>query len=341
MDRMSLTKIAQDARVDFLIEGSVLGSGDLEEIMIRLIQIFPEEKLILANNYSINRANIHIVHKNIAEQITQKIGLDLLTQDLLKLSQPSRVNPQSYEAYSRGMAEIEKSTKEGNEKGLEYLHEAVRIAPEDAFANAGLALGYLSIAHSPIDPGDVLAKGEEYAFKAIMLDSTIAEVYAALAIVYLYKSWDFAKAEKHFKRALELNPNLDMAHYHYAWGLFLWCRMEEAISEHKLAQKYDPYNPLHTAWQGGLYIYAGRNEEAIQEALRSLEIQKDYPLGYTILGNAYLGMGRNEEAIKTHLKLAEVASDNLNALCLTYIATGHLDKAEEILATIEKKRSPQ
>jgi len=336
-DRMSLFKIAKEARVDYLIEGSVLGSGDLEEIMIRLIRIFPEERPVLANNYSINRTNIHIVHKNIAEQIAEKIGLDLLPQDLVKLSQPRPVNPQSYEAYSRGMSEIEKTTKEGNIKGLEYLHEAVRIAPEDAFANAGLALGYLSIAHSPLDPGDVLAKGEEYAFKAIMLDSTIAEVHAALAIVYLYKSWNFTKSEKHFKRALELNPNLDMAHYHYAWGLYLWGRMDEAIAQHKLAQKYDPYNPLHTAWLGGLYIYAGRYEEAVSEALKSLEIQKDYPLGYQVLGNAYLGMGRNEEAIKIHQKLAELYPDNLNALCLTYIATGHREEAEKILAEIEKR----
>jgi TolB-like protein len=231
-DRMSLYKIAREARVDYLIEGSVLGSGDLEEIMIRLIQIFPEEKPILTNNYSINRANIHLVHKTIAEQIAQKIGLDLLPQDLIKLSQPRPVNPQSLEAYTRGMSEIEKTTKEGNIKGLEYLQEAVRIAPEDAFANAGLALGYLSIAHSPLDPGDALAKGEEYAFKSIMLDSTIAEVHAALAMTYLYKSWKFPESEKHFKRALELNPNLDMAHYHYAWGLYLWGRMDEAIAEH-------------------------------------------------------------------------------------------------------------
>ena len=336
-DRMSLFKIAKEARVDYLIEGSVLGSGDLEEIMIRLIRIFPEERPVLVNNFSIDRKNIHIVHKNIAEQIAEKIGLDLLPQDLVKLSKPRPVNPQSYEAYSRGMSEIEKTTKEGNIKGLEYLHEAVRIAPEDAFANAGLALGYLSIAHSPLDPGDVLAKGEEYAFKAIMLDSTIAEVHAALAIVYLYKSWNFTKSEKHFKRALELNPNLDMAHYHYAWGLYLWGRMDEAIAQHKLAQKYDPYNPLHTAWLGGLYIYAGRYEEAVSEALKSLEIQKDYPLGYQVLGNAYLGMGRNEEAIKIHQKLAELYPDNLNALCLTYIATGHREEAEKILAEIEKR----
>jgi tetratricopeptide (TPR) repeat protein len=336
-DRLSLFKIAKEARVDYLIEGSVLGSGDLEEIMVRVIKIFPEEKPILTNNYSINRTNIHLVHRTIAEQIARKIGLDLLPQDLLKLSKPHQVNPQSLEAYTRGISEIEKTTKEGNIKGLEYLHEAVRIAPEDAFANAGLALGYLSIAHSSLDPGDALAKGEEYAFRSIMLDSSIAEVHAALAMTYLYKSWKFTESEKHFKRALELNPNLDMAHYHYAWGLYLWGRMEEAIAEHKLAQKYDPFNPLHTAWLGGLYYYDGRNEEAIQEALKSLEIQKDYPIGYLILGKAYLAMGRNEDAIKTHQKLAELYPDQISNLCLTCIATGNRKEAEKILTEIEKK----
>ena len=337
-DRMSLSKIAREARVDYLIEGSVLGSGGLEEIMIRLIQVIPEERPILVNNYSVNRINIHIVHKTIAEQIAEKIGLDLLPQDLVKLSRPSLVNPQSYEAYSRGMSEIEKTTEEGMKKGLEYLREAVEIAPEDAFANAGLAQGYLTIAHSPLDPGDALIKGEEYALKAMMLDSAIAEVHAALAIAYLYKSWKFTESEKHFKRALELNPNLDMAHYHYAWGLYLWDRMDEAIAEHKLAQKYDPYNPLHTAWLGGLYNFSGRNEEAIQEALKSLEIQKDYPFGYVVLGRTYLNMGRNEEAIKMHQKLAELYPNfGPPYLCLTYIATGHREEAEKILHEIEKK----
>ena len=336
-DRMSLSKIAKEARVDYLIEGSVLGSGGLEEIMIRLIQIFPEERPVLANNYSINRTNIHLVHRTIAEQIAQKIGLDLLPQDLVKLSQPRQVNPQSLEAYTRGMSEIEKSTREGRIKGLEYLHEAVRIAPEDAFANAGLALGYLTIAHSPLDPGDALIKGEEYALKAMKLDSAIAEVHAALAIAYLYKSWKFTESEKHFKRALELNPNLDMAHYHYSWGLYLWDRMDEAIVEHKLAQKYDPFNPLHTAWLGCLYQVAGRYDEAIQEALKSFEIQKDYPIGYLVLGSTYLDMGRKEEAIKMHQKLAELYPVWLNVLCLTYIATGHLEEAKKLLGEIEKR----
>jgi TolB-like protein/Flp pilus assembly protein TadD len=336
-NRMTISELAREARVDYLIEGSVLSTGDLEEIMIQLIQIFPEERLLWANNYTSDRKNILRLHNTIAEQIAQKIGLDLLPQDLVKLPQTRMVNPQSYEAYSRGMSEIEKTTEVGMKKGLEYLHEAVRIAPEDAFANTGLALGYLTIAHSSLDPGDALAKGEEYAFKAMMLDSTIAEVHAALAIAYLYKSWKFTESEKHFKRALKLNPNLDMAHYHYAWGLYLWGRMDEAIVEHKLAQKYDPYNPLHTAWLGGLYDYDGKYEEAIREALKSLEIQKDYPIGYLVLGRTYLDMGRNEEAIKIHQKLAKLYPGHLSALCLTYIATDHRKEAEKILNEIEKR----
>jgi TolB-like protein/Flp pilus assembly protein TadD len=336
-NRMSISELARNAGVAYLIEGSVLSSGDLEEIMIQLIQIFPEERLLWANNYTSDRKNILRLHNTIAGQIAQKIDLDLLPQDLVKLSQPRLVNPQSYEAYSRGMSELEKTTEQGLINGLEYLREAVRIAPEDAFANAGLALGYLTIAHSSLDPGDALAKGEEYAFKAMMLDSAIAEVHAALAMAYLYKSWKFTESEKHFKLALKLNPNLDMAHYHYAWGLYLWGRMEEAISEHKLAQKYDPFNPLHTAWLGGLYEYDGRYEEAIREALKSLEIQKDYPIGYLVLGRSYLNMGRNEEAIKIHQKLAELYPDQISALCLTYIATDHHEEAEKILNEIEKR----
>jgi TolB-like protein/Flp pilus assembly protein TadD len=336
-NRMTISELARDASVDYLIEGSVLSTGDLEEIMIQLIQIFPEERLLWANNYTSDRKNILRLHNTIAEKIAQKIDLDLLPQDLLKLPQAHMVNPQSYEAYSRGMAELEKTTEEGRKNGLEYLHEAVRVAPEDPIANAGLALGYLTVAHSPLDPGDALSKGEEFALKALNLDSTMAEVHASLAMAYLYKSWKFMEAEKHFKRALELNSNLDMAHYHYSWALYLWGRMEEAIEEHKLAQKYDPFNPLHTAWLGELYIIEGRYDDAVKEALESLEIQKDYAVGYFVLGSAYVKMGRIDEAINIHKKLAELYPVWNWALGLTYAVTNHIEEAEKILREIEAR----
>jgi tetratricopeptide (TPR) repeat protein len=172
------------------------------------------------------------------------------------------------------------------------------------------------------------------------LDSTNAYVHTALAETYLYVSWKYPESERHFKRALELNPNLDMAHYHYAWALYLWGRMDEAIAEHKLAQKCDPYNPLHTGWLGGLFNYAGRYEEAIQEALKSFEIRKDYPLGYHVLVNAYLGLGRTDEAFETANKLIKVDTQDSWPLFRVYIAMGHREAASEILKEFESRESP-
>lgn len=84
---------------------------------------------------------------------------------------------------------------------------------------------------------------------------------------YLYE------AENHFKRALALNPNLSLIHYHYAWALFLF----------------------------------GRHEDANRLAHKSFDILKDCPPGYFVLGETYLAMGREDLAIESHQKLAALA----------------------------------
>jgi len=63
-----------------------------------------------------------------------------------------------------------------------------------------------------------------------------------------------------------------MTHYHYAWYLALFGRMDEAMVEHKRAKELDPLNPLHTAWLGELYRWEGRYEEALEEVRKSLEL---------------------------------------------------------------------
>ncbi|MCK5461475.1 MAG: hypothetical protein KAI95_00615, partial [Bacteroidales bacterium] len=254
----SVPEIARDINVQYLVEASVLSFGDSITLQLRLIHAYPEENVVWAESCSSDFTNILKFHSGIAGQIAEKMNIDLSPEEKEKLPSPRQVNPESYKAYLRGMYYLNQLTDEGMEKGLEYLHEAVRLDPQEPFAYAGLALGYLEIAHGPLDPGDALPKSEAAATQAFNLDSTLAEVHTALGALYLYNLWEFDKAEKHLIKALELNPNLAIAHYHYSWGLYLWGRMEEAIVEHKLAQKYDPLNPGHTAYLGALYFYAGR-----------------------------------------------------------------------------------
>ena len=113
--------------------------------------------------------------------------------------------------------------------------------------------------------------------------------------------------------------------------------MEEAIIEHKLAQKYDPFTPMHTALLGGLYVYNGQCELAIKEAQKALELSKDYPDAYWVLGCAYLELGRKDEAIETHKKLAELCPWWTWPLGYTYAMTGNREDAEKLISDLKNK----
>jgi TolB-like protein/Flp pilus assembly protein TadD len=335
----SVSELAGEINADFLVQGSVLRSANDSIILqISLNQAYPEERLVWAKIFTSDISNVYKLYNNIAGQVVDKIGFGLTTENLLKLPAPGKVNINAYKASLRGMHYLNYPSQDSVRKGFEFLKEAINLDPADPNAYTNLALGYLDIAHSALDPGDALIKAEAAASRAIKLDTTIAATYSALAQLNYYQFWRFDDSEKYFRKALALDPNSAITHYHYSWLLVLFGRMDEAIAEHKLAQRYDPENPQHTAWLGYLYYFVGRNDEAIEEAKKSFELQKDYPIGYYVLGSTYLAMGRNAEALEAHIKLAQLYPEWKYALGLTYIATGNRGEAEKILADIEKER---
>lgn len=332
----TIQEIASELDVDALIEASVLFVEEKIRIQLKLFKAFPKEQLLLSQTFDVDMSNILTLYSQVIKKITNEIQLSLSPEQQSQIATRREVNPASYKAYLRGRYKLYELTEEGMRKGLEYLHEAVRIDPADPFAYAGLALGYMEIAHGPLNSGDAYLKAEWAAFRALKLGPDLAETQLALAELCIYSSWEFEEGERYFKRALKLNPNLSLAHYHYSWLLYLLGRNEEAIIEHELAQRYDPFNPMITAFTGALYSYVGRYDDAIREAKKSFEIQKDCPDGYYVLGETYLAMGREEEAVEAHRKLAEVDPVWRWFHGYTCALTGHRNEAERILKDLEK-----
>lgn len=330
-----ISEVAREIDVDYLVETSVLTSEDSITLQLRLIHLDPEENVIWAETLSSDFTHILGFYSSLAHQIARRVNLALSPDEEELLGTDREINPECYKAYLRGMYQLNLLTPESMEKGLEYLHEAVSIDPAEPFAHAGLALGYLELAHSPLDPGDALTKAEASASQAFKLDTTLAEIYTALGEVYLYESWKFDLAKEYLEKALRINPNLAIAHYHYAWALFLFGDTEGAIREHNLARKYDPFNPLHTAYLGILYYANGQMEEAIEVAQESFELQEDYSGGYFVLGLAYLQAGMPDEAIEIHEKMIEVHPWWSWGLGYTYAVTGHTAEAMEIVNQLE------
>ena len=179
-------------------------------------------------------------------------------------------------------------------------------------------------------------KGAAAAFQAIKLDTTMSETYAALGGAYLLSLWKFDEAEKNFKKAIDINPNLAWTHFFYSWTLYLVGRKDEALVQHELAKKYDPFDQDISAQLSDMYTLDGYYEKAITEALNSLEISRDNRQGLWALGDAYRESGRINEAIETHKKLAEKYPSWMWMLGYTYAVTGKKDEAEKILAEMNK-----
>jgi len=327
----SLGDIARELQAHALIEGSVLRAGDQVRINVQLIEAAADRHL-WADIFDRKLENVLALHSDVARAIAGEVKVTLTPDEETHLASARPVNPETYELYLKGMFYVNKFEIE---QGLTYFNQAIENDPADPLAYAGLALGYVTIGHSGMAPEqDVWPKARAAALTALRLDETLAEGHAALADVKLYYERDWEGAEQAFLRADELNPNLAMNHYHYAWYHALFGRLDEAIVEHKRAQELDPLTPLHTAWLGGLYWIGGDYEKAIEECQKAFELDPDNWGALHVLGHVLAETGMYEEAIAAHQKAGDLAS-----LGRTYALAGRLDEAQKILAELDEKET--
>jgi len=332
--KKSLPEIARELNVDAVVEGSVMRVAEQVRITAQLIHA-PTDTHLWVDSYERDLRDILTLLSEVARTIARKIEITVTPDQEARLAARRSVNPETYEAYLKGMFHLNKMTPEGTEKGLAYLRQAIEKDPADPLAYGGLALGYAASAHAPGTPPDALARAEAAALKALELDETLAEAHAALAHIKLYRDWDWEAAEQAFQRALKLNPNLTLTRGHYSFYLLLFGRADEASAEMKRAQEVDPLTPIYSAWQGWLYWWTGQYEEAIDEARKSLELDPDLVVGLYILGSVYAEKGMYEEAIKAHQRAGVLSREWKSGLGRTYAMAGRQDETRLVLAELE------
>jgi len=106
-------------------------------------------------------------------------------------------------------------------------------------------------------PGEATPKAREFARKALSLDNTLGEPHATLGVTLTDYDFDFAGAEREFKRAIELNPNYATAHQWFAEMLGYAGRSEESFAEFRRALEIDPLS-LPINWNYGKSLYYAR-----------------------------------------------------------------------------------
>ncbi len=331
-----IRQIARELGVDGVVEGAVFRAGDSLEITVRLYD--DDEDEVWSGAFQGGLADILTLYRGFARAIAEQIRLSLSPEADARLRRTPVVDPGVYETYLRGMQLVNiRTTRAEADSAVALLSRAVAENPGDARAYAGLAAVYANLGHGFDPPPGVWPRARAAAERAIRLDSTLADGWAALADYKAYSQRDWAGAERAFRRANDLNPSLAMNHYHYAWFLGLFGRVDEAISEHRRAQDLDPLTPFHSTWAPALHWFDRDYQRALEEAR---EVRERYPDGVVanyVLGESAIRLGRVDEAIAAHERMAHRAPAWNCYLGRTYARAGRAADAVRILRDIEEQ----
>ncbi len=321
--------------VDYFVYGSIERQLNSLNVTIELKEKHDAEA-IWQKEYTKDVSEVRLLWAEVAADLTRQMGIVVKLKDKQLWSNLRRVNPETYELYLKGKHYLNKSTVEDWQRGVVYFQEAIDKNPADPYAYAGMAECYIQLGHSIVPPPGVFPKALAAAQRAIQLDSTNAEGWAALSQYHTYYGWDWQLAEFAFNKANELNANMANNHYHRSWFLALFGRMNEAIDEHKRAQELDPFTPMHTAWLGELYRWVGLYEEGLAEAEKAGQMQHDYALSMLIKGRIFLDQGKNEEALEILKKASAINSGHkYMGYGPALIRTGNIKEAKEIIQELE------
>ena len=299
-----LRQIARELNVDALVEGSAKRSGDHLELTVQLLD-GTQDRHLWGGTFDRDSRDILALQHELARAITEELRISFSSAEPLHSKNAAPVNADAYAAYLHGRYYWYKRTMEGFQKSIQYYEQAVAADPGYAPAYAGLADAYALLGSSPNDglpPNEAMPKAKAAAQKALQLDDGLAEAHASFAYINMVYDWNWASAEKEFKRAIEINPNYAGAHEWYAEFLAAQGRESEALSEMKRARDADPLLVLmHAAVAEALY-YSRRYDDVISQCQQTLELDPDYPIAHFHLGRAYMAKNMYPQAIAEYQK---------------------------------------
>lgn len=322
--------------IDYFISGRITKQNTTLELDLLLSKSLAGRS-VFKKNYKTDISGIRAFWRDIAEELALELGLPSSEFQTLKRAGITSVTPETYELYLKGKYYLNRSTVADWQKGIVYFEEAVNKNPADPHAYAGLAEAYITLGHSLNPPIDVFPKALAAAKRAIQLDSLNAEGWAALSHYHTYFGWDWALADYAYLKANSLNPNMAYNHYHRAWYLALFGRMDEAIEAHKRAQEIDPFSSMHTSWLGKLYQMVGEHEKALEEVDKAAEMFDDNALSLYIRGQIYYDMGNEQAALENMKKAAEINSGwKYMGYGELLFQTGNFEAGMEIINELEQ-----
>ncbi len=328
-------KIGAELNVENILEGSVRRAGNRIRVTAQLVKASDGYDL-WSQRFDREMTDVFAIQDEISQAIVEKLRVRLAEDR--PLVKRHTENVEAYQLFLRGRHCIYRMTPESLTRGKEYLEQAIALDSDYGTAYTGMAEYYIvSSFWGFMNPKEALPRAKSAAIEAISRDDTLAEAHAHLGTARGTADFDWAGAEREFRRALELNPASSIVRYYYGfWFLRPIGRMDEAFSQIQRAVDLDPLSALYNSLLAYLYYVRGQYELAITQYRRAVDLDPGWYFPHWLLAIAYEHIERIEEGISEAQKACELSGRNALTLGILGLAYGLAGRGAEARAVLEE-----
>ena len=295
---VDVIQTGRELGVRHVLEGSVRKAGTRIRLTAQLIDATTGGH-VWADRYDRDLVDVFAVQDELTAAVAGALAPALERSESERARLGGAADVRAWDHCLRGMWHFHRYTKEDARQALLCFGQAQTLDPALSDAHAWAARVRLFAVAEPggADTAAPLREAFAAGHRALNLDRENALAHYVLALGASY-SGDFAAARQHADRAVELNPNLAIAHAARALAAFRERRHEEGLAALDVAARLSPNDSQMFIWDtnraSALYCL-GRYEAAAESARRGASIRW-FSKGALILAASLAKLGQAEAA---------------------------------------------
>ncbi|MFC1553375.1 protein kinase [candidate division KSB1 bacterium] len=301
--------IAKELNVQYVLEGSVRKAGNNLRIMAQLINA-PIDDHVWAEKYDGTLDDIFDIQEKVSRSIVDALKVKLTQKENKQIAERPIDNVQAYECYLRAKYDINQWSKEGLDRALHGLQNALNIIGDNPVLYAGIGYAYFQYTNIGLGGEDHIDKAEEYVQKAFVLDPESPQGHLVLGIIYLAFRGDQKQSIQHLSRALDVDPNDPDTMFWLAAAYAAVGKMSTVLQLAEKIARVDPLNYLGPLMLGGPYLFKGQYDQALKLYEKAGQLSPENPMieYWRVICLSWLK--RYEEAYSLIDKCAQTSPDN-------------------------------
>jgi TolB-like protein/Tfp pilus assembly protein PilF len=268
--------IGKDLGVRYVLEGSVLPSGNQVRVNAQLIDADSGAHL-WADQFDTPRADLLQMQDEIVTRLAHAMDIQLSEAAAARLKRTPAANLDAEDLALRCEADVQKGGYYGKDAdaGSGLCEQALAADPSNVRALTWLAVRKYYSAVALTSSDSKVERGDELVSRALALDPNYARAHALKAGILSFQKGRLDESIAEYERALSLDPAMVIAFVGLGWDHLYLGQFEKSLEYFDKAVRLSPHDPYVTNWyhsEAYGHFALKQYDQAIEWARRAVAI---------------------------------------------------------------------